>query len=167
MNSQTEQESITPIKILKSKPGSRDGVDNQKKLSQDLSSKIKLFDKNHKSEKETEAESDNIAALFFSKKNKSTGPCINLKFKDLIVESDNEDDEGNLELPLLLKLRKRRYTSTNTQISQGGILTLKNIAKKEHIQKNFEVIDKNKIIIEERANSNNLSDLKSKFLCCL
>ena len=164
MNSQTEQDSITPIKILK---GSRDGVDTQKKFSQDLSSKIKLFDKNHKSEKETEAESDNIATLFFSKKHKSTGPCINLKFKDLIAESDNEDDDGNLELPLLLKLRKRRFTATNTQISHGGILTLKNITKKEHIQKNFEVVDKNKIIVEERANSNNLSDLRSKFLCCL
>ena len=58
-----------------------------------------------------------------------------------------------MELPLLLKLRKRRFTATNTQISHGGILTLKNITKKEHIQKNFEVVDKNKIIVEERANS--------------
>ena len=67
MNAQTEQESITPIKILK---GSRDVIDTQKKFSQDLSSKIKLFDKNHKSEKETKAESDNIATFFFQKNTK-------------------------------------------------------------------------------------------------
>ena len=167
MSAQAEKASFSPIKILKSKPGSKELRDNQKKLSQELTSKLILLDQNHKSEKETEAESDNITTLFFSKKNKSSSPCKkSLKFKDLIVETENEEDDVNMELPLLIKTRKRKFTATNTQITQGEILTLKKIAKKEKPSKNVNIIDKNKIIVEERANSN-ISELTSKFFCCL
>lgn len=167
MNTQNEKE-ITPIKILKSKPGSKNGKNSQKRRSQILPSEIKVYNQVRKSEKETELESgDNITNLFFSKKNKSSSPCKKcLKFKDLIVESKDEEDDCNLELPLSIKLGKRRYSAINPKITEGQIIILKNIAKKEQNEKIDNAIDKNKIIVEEKTKTT-LSDLKSKFFCCL
>ena len=71
-----------------------------------------------------------------------------------------------MELPLSIKLGKRRYSAINPKITEGQIIILKNIAKKEQNEKIDDAIDKNKIIVEEKTKTT-LSDLKSKFFCCL
>ena len=90
---------------------------------------------------------------------------ICIKFKDLVADKEEKNDEINMELALSLK--KRRYTKEqkkmykcNNKINLGNDKEETNGKK---LKKNKSV---GKLIIEDKDDNSMLKKLKKKILCC-
>lgn len=176
-----EQLAINPKIITIKKNNSN--LKNKKKNSENLMNKINFLNKPEKeTEKETSINSNtNISTtLFFSKKHKSSEPPIKImKFSDLIVESRNEeeeDDDDNLELPLLIQVKKKEFNLKHISMNRTEAVNIdknkaKNEDKKVEEDKKIkeivkeEVFEKNKVIVAKKRKSS-IDIIKKKFFCC-
>ena len=146
---------------------------NPKRKSDNIieKSNLLLLHKKTNSFADTSGESDNIEN---SEKNiihkipKKKRICI--KFKDLVVESEKDDDDNHLELALLIKKRQKYKNNEKIQITKcNEIIIFNKKEKKEINNKQKYNIEKsvNKVILGEQNEENIiLKKIRRKLICC-
>ena len=94
---------------------------------------------------------------------------ICIKFKDLVADKEEENDENNLELALLIK--KRRYTGNQKKIYKcNNKINLGNDKEKDNNETNDKCLkiskSMGKIIIDDKNENSMIKKFKRKILCC-